>query len=403
MTNKVHLNVVESGFQPTMSYSWLLLECAWAFGRELDRGEVGEPARYGSAYHWLLAGKLIGKKRSLTRALKAWRLDLQAAKDLRPQVSAGYSYLTGWLAKNEYGIDFTKANKKHISIEKALALTPGVSARVIPPHDKDHHYHGIAIDEIAGTLDYAVTDPRLPLLLLDHKTGEEDFSRPLEKAQLLTICAAMLRLYKRKEIIAGVHHARRRGMPKIYSEKITLDELKPHEERLAAALRLIGSGLMRPGPQCVWCPGRNVCPARDSDLLSNAGEVLNGLTAAGGALSAKGLAANDVAIIKAPPNAMSVEKKLGLLFDVVRKAEVLAKRCRAEIRDAVIASGGTLLPETPQGEYLVIREFEQERLSKGGIVQAYGVTAGARMLDKLRADGAIRKFTVQQLWAEKEK
>jgi hypothetical protein len=322
-------------------------------------------------------------------------------------VPAAHNTLTAWLKRNEFRLDFEAIRKKGVTfLENAVALRPLESGRSIPTHDEDHRYE-FEEGEIPGTLDLAIVPaPKsrktLPVLVLDHKTGEEDFSRPLDKPQLLTLAAATMRWTGAPNAIVGVLHARRRGMPKVYADSVKLSELKQYEGRIAKGLSRIGDGSMRPGPWCRWCPAKPICPAQDAELLSKAGDVLTGLTAAGGALSAQGLAANDVALARVTPGSLTKERKLGLLYSVVRKSEALAARARAELKKEILADP-TLLPQTPEGEYLVVREWIKEVISKKGIIDAYGKVAGERMLAKLRKDEAIREITIQQLYPEKER
>jgi hypothetical protein len=411
------------GLQASMSQSALLLECSFAFGKEIERGPSSEPARYGSAFHSLLASRLTEavwkagvvkhppgtkapRQPSVQTVAKRWGLPLANA-ELKEHVAATQTVLARWLVKNEFRIDFDAVRKAGLFlIEHAVALRPGVSGRSLSPHDENHRYHGLELGEQPGTLDLAIIPNKrvmrkLPILVLDHKTGEEDFSRPLDKPQLLSLAAGVMRWVGSTHAIVGAVHARRRGLPKVYAEQVKLSELKQYEGRIAIALSRIGDGSMRPGPWCPRCPARSVCPAQDAELLARAGDVLTGLTAAGGALSNGGLVSTDLAV--RADNVMSVEKKLGLLYSVVKKSEVLARRARAEIKNAIVASGGSLLPETPDNEYLVVREYEKENLSKTSIVKAYGELAGKRMLEKLRSDGAIKKSVVQELWPEKDR
>ena len=410
-----------TGMQPSMSWSNLLLECSFLFAQEIDRGPAGEPARYGSGFHEILAGSLTNafRKRDGRGPLKVKSPQEVALKwgmpdkheEMREHAAAGHDYLLKWLSKNEFRIDFEPIRKKGVLfLESALALKPLESARTIAPHDENHRYRGLVTGEQPGTLDLSIVPSerdrkKLPVLVEDHKTGEEDFSRPLDKPQLLSLAAATMRMSGATEAVVAVLHARRRGMPKVYADKVKLSELKSYETRIATSLARIGDGSMRPGPHCDRCPAKTICPARDADLLNTAGEVLIGLTAAGGALSIDGLTANDVTLVKIPQGAggLARDKRLGVLYDVVRKAEALAKRIRSELRDEIIASKGAILPETPQGEYLIVREYEKENLSKDGILKAYGKIAGERMLTKLREDGAITRSKVQQLWPEKER
>lgn len=391
-----------SGLQPSASRAEILSNCAFAFGKDVDE-TASEPARYGSAWHEIQASLILGKKVSSTAYAKAaarWGVSAALA-ELVPHVKAGFDTLSQWLRSNEYRLDFTKSSKT--IVEKAVALRPLVAGREIEPHDEDHRYHGLVEGELPGTLDYLSEGLNRPLVMLDHKTGMEDFSRPDEKHQLLALGAAVMRWRGAKEMILGVLHAPRRGMPKVYSEKVKLSELKDFETKLGQGLSRIGDGSMRPGPWCKWCPARSICPAQDAELLSKADDVLTGLTAAGGALSTQGVSANDVSIVKVKPIlGLSRERQLGHLYDVIRLGQRMIERCRDEIKKEIIANP-TLLPPTAEGEYLIIREFEKESLGKSSIVAALGKVAGERMIEKLRQAGAIKKTKVQQLWPEKER
>jgi hypothetical protein len=395
-----------TGLQPSMSRSEIVeAGCGFPFGKTYDQDEASEAARYGSAFHTLLAESIIPTTRTPAQ-LKAFRAKAlahwgvaQFTDEIIAHVAASKKELDEWLHRNPFDIDWSTSGE--VQVERALALLPGKAARTIAPHDEEHRYHDLVEGELPGTLDYVNKHPKM-LLLLDHKSGEEDFSCPLEKPQLLALAAAVMRTYNRKEAVVGVLHARRRGMPKVYADKVTLKELAPFEKRLEKGLSRIGDGSLKPGPHCKWCPVREMCPAQDAELLSKAGDVLTGLTAAGGALSADGLTANDVSIVKAPIGGLTLERKLGHLYDVVRMGRKLADRASAEIKKAILADRN-LLPITPQGEYLIIREFEKESISKDSIVKALGKVAGERELEKLRKAGAIKKFTQQQLWPEKER
>jgi len=419
MSNVVQLQeAYATGLQPSMSRSDILIECSYPFGKDDCDFEVGEAGWYGSGFHEVQADLIVPKKRSptahaawLKQVFKRWNVE-RYADEIVTHAKEANGVLMSWLGKNEFRIDFSKGSR---AVEEAVALRPLISGRPILSHDEDHRYHGLTEGELPGTSDLRIEcDPTPPgakrrapdgkrhLVVLDHKTGEEDFSRPLDKPQLLSLAAANMRWRGFSEAYIGVLHARRRGMPKVYAEKVKLKELLDYERRLAAGLARIGDGSMKPGKHCRWCPARSICPAQDAELLSKAGDVLTGLTAAGGALSAKGVSANDVAIVKVAPGTLSRAKQLGHLYDVMRLGRKMIERASAEIKQAILDDPG-LLPETSAGEYLIVREYEKESLSKSSIIAAYGATKGERMLAKLREDGAIKKSKVQQLWPEKER
>jgi hypothetical protein len=418
IVSKTTQEAYTTGLQASMSQSALLIECTFAFGKEFERGESSEAARYGSAFHQLKAAGIVNKVRAIDKrpllavspreVANRYGL-LGAVEELETHVAAAMETLFAWFGKNEFRIDFEAVRKKGLLVvEQAVALLPGKSGRTIAPHDAEHRYRGLSPGEQPGTLDVAIVPNQrqrrtTPVLVMDHKTGEEDFSRPLDKAQLLSLAAATMRWTGAEEAIVAVPHSRRRGLPKVYADKVKLKELKNYETRVATALGRINDGSMRPGPWCARCPARDICPAQDARLIESASGILTGLTAAGGALSKEGLTANDVTFARVPAEGLSKEKKLGLLYEIAKKSEIMAARVRAEIKAAIVESGGSLLPVTPSHEYLIVREYEKESLSKSSVLEAYGKMAGERMLEKFRKDGAIKKSRVAQLWPEKER
>ncbi len=414
------------GLQPSASQSATLIECSWAFGKEFDRGESSEAARYGSAFHAGLAALYVHEIQARSRAAKisrppvismiAKQWDVMPAVDeLKEHVPAAHAELTRWLRKNEFGIDFEAMRESgHLLVEQSVALKPLESGRPIPIHDESHRYHGLVPGEQPGTLDLAIVPRSLTpgakrkekktelVLVLDHKTGDEDFYKPLEKAQLLSLAAGVMRWVGASEAIVGAFHARRRGTPKVHAAKVKLSQLKVYETRVRDSLARIGDGSLRPGAWCSRCPARAICPAQDGQLIEKAGDVLTGLTAAGGALSAGGLTANDVAVVRAGQMALTREQKLGHLYEIARLSEIMAARVRAEIKSEMIANLGRLFPELHNG-YLTLREYEKENLSKSSVLEAYGKVAGTRLLNKLRKDGAITASKVVQMFPEKER
>jgi hypothetical protein len=158
---------------------------------------------------------------------------------------------------------------------------------------------------------------------------------------------------------------------------------------------------MRPGKWCSYCAAKTVCPARDADLINRSGDLLTSLTAAGGALSKQGLTANDVIVARAN-DALTEDRKLGMLYEIAVKAENLAARVRDEIKAKIVSSNGSCVPQTSKG-YLVVRRYKKENISKKSLRDAYGVLGAERRLKALRADGALTETEVEQLWPEEER
>ena len=226
--------------QPSMSRSEVLLQCSFPFDRELgDHADVGdrEAADYGSAFHELMAARLgPPRKAKTTTALAvatAWKLDDVAELDAHVKVSQ--ACLADWLRNNPFGIDWSKSPTL---VERALALRPLVSARYIAPANKFHVYEEAQDDEVPGTADLIILPAVTPspykrgakrheptALVLDHKTGDhEDFSEPSSKAQLLSLAAAAMRVARVPRAIVAVLHSRRRGLPKVYADVVTLKD-----------------------------------------------------------------------------------------------------------------------------------------------------------------------------------
>jgi hypothetical protein len=244
-----------------------------------------------------------------------------------------------------------------------------------------------------------------PLLIIDHKTGQEDFSEPLKKPQLLSLAHAARLAYGTPPagVVVGVLHARRRGMAAIYADRAPGYLLEEHSRKVFLQIGRIGDGSMRPGPWCVGerCPAQSVCPARDAELLKKAGDVLSGLVSWVPPLRLQ---------VSPSPSAgtLSRPQKLGALYAVVQQAEKLATAARREIRAEVSAALSSQpageLPELPDdGGFLTIRKSQRENLSKSSIVRAYGPLAGEKLLTKLRRDGAIEVSEVESLHIEKER
>jgi hypothetical protein len=85
---------------------------------------------------------------------------------------------------------------------------------------------------------------------------------------------------------------------------------------------------------------------------------------------------------------ISREKRLGLLYEVIRNGEELAEKARRAIKEEI---GRGVLPELPNGKTLVLKTRAMERLSKTEFVRTYGKVAAERLFEKWRKDGALAK------------
>jgi hypothetical protein len=403
MTTRVETPLFE--LQPSMSRADILVHCSFPFGQLFPAEETQEPARYGSAFHELIADRILAMKAPDRKPLKthevaeSWDLDNAACDELGGHVPEAFGVLKAWLlGENPWGYEFLDVVPR---VELAFALRPGISSRLIHGHD-EHHVYKIQRGEIPGTGDLVIPVPsvgrrvRRPLLVLDHKTGEGDFARPLEKPQLLSLAAAALRSplgRGQHEAVVGVLHARRRGLAKVYAERVRLRDLADHERRLETGIARIGDGSMRPGPWCRWCPAREHCPAQSETILSRAGDVLSGLVGAGGVLSGGGKVTG-LAVVPAGGD-VTRERRLGALYEVIQQADTLVATARKMIRQEILET--RVVPELSDGRILTVETIERERLSKSSILEAYGKVTGEKLLAKLRKDGAIEKSEEKRL------
>lgn len=398
--------MTERFLQPSASKTSLLLECSYPFGKIVpDDIRDREAANYGSAFHELLAHSVLNDWGSPSMAeieatASVWGLSTSARDELAPHLADSAGVLRRWLqGANPWHANFLHGSSK-IKVEVSFALV-GSFAREIPgPTLEEHRYMELASGEIAGTADLVIVPPRgksrVPLLVLDHKTGQEDFSEPIKHAQLLTLARAAQLAYGAvsRRVVVGVLHARRRGLAAVYADEAAPGLLKAHGEALGRALARIGDGSMRPGPWCTKCAAAPLCPARDADLLNNAEGLLTRLTT-------NVIDAPSESIVAPRGGALTRAQRLGQLYTVVQQAEKLADATRREIRNEILAGA---LPELPDGKgYLTVRDETREGLSKASVLRAYGKLAGGVLLEKLRKDGAIETTTSHRLHAEKER
>jgi hypothetical protein len=386
-------------YSPSASATALLFQCARPFGGGviIDRGESSEAAKYGLAWHavaaWALGLAVLPTMPQLAPVLEKAAADFGVShlvQELEAHLFAALPKLFAWLDT----LAVKDGDRIEILVEKSFALdvVTGAVREIENPTIEDHVYT-TRPGEIPGTLDVAVLvwgpvrpgglDQIKHVYIADHKTGEGDFSRPDRVPQILTLALMLYGFLKPRwgrrapKITAGVFHAFRRGIAKMYTDEVSLAELKKHHAALKLAYGRIGDGTMRPGALCQHCPARSGCPAGDSELLVKAEALIKSSNIVGSQLL---LTSNDQMISK--------DKKLGLLYEVIKNGEELIRRSREQIRTEI--EGGAL-PEMSDGRVLKLVERQVERLSKKDFVTTYGKLAAERMFDKWRKEGAVSK------------
>lgn len=395
------------GLQPSASRTALLLACPRPFDPALEAPPdlPGEPARYGSAFHLLIASCLRSPKKKLLersdryarevdRAVKQY--DVRAARDeLAGHVKSSVKVLRNWLDREKLGIT---------EIENAHAIRPYPNGtwttRAIRAHDENHRYI-IEADQVAGTVDLVVVSAdRTRAVVIDHKTGggDETFAQPAAIPQMRTlgIIAANPLGATRPHVEVGIFHADRRGLPMLYAEPYERSAQKSHASALHKALARVGTGFLRPGPHCARCPARLTCPAHAADLLaeSTAALVHSANTLAVEPISPTAVYAS---LAVAPSGSASIEVRASALYDLLKKFRVLEKAGSDEIKRLVKA--GAVI-ETREG-VLAIRAQTYETLSKKSVLDALGKVAGERELARLRKKGVIHEAAREMLIPEK--
>lgn len=408
-----------SKLQASASKSALLLACPRPF--EVDIGaseESSEPARYGSAFHEIIAACLRSKAllfestsayaKAVDKAVK--RYDMKpAAQELAGHVKSSVKVLRNWLAREKLEIAV---------IETAYAIRPSNvgywGVRAIEGFDGAHRY-SVREEEIPGTVDLVVRNrARTRVVTVDHKTGMQedwynegaDFARPVKLAQMRTLGLAgasaaevLTSRFNRggpTEEVA-IFYADRMGLPYVYVDPYEPDEQRAHVKALHAALEILGRGFFRHGPHCQRCPINNACPAYTAQLLSE-GTVALVKHATTFALEPIDPKALHVLPDDSPLAGASVEERAGALYELIKRFDVLAAAGREEIRRLVKA--GAVI-ETADGRSLALRTQTFETLSKKSVLEALGSVAGEKELARLRKKGVIRESTREQLVQEK--
>lgn len=362
--------------QPSASKSYLLTNCAYSFDPLLElptQDDPGEPARYGSAFHELMAVILQDPAYDLTlvyETLVKWSLPASLADELRTHVTQAYAVLSKWLGgDNPWSHAFTVQD---VEASKWLAFwEAGYEIGNCTLDENGHVYAGVPDHAIAGTVDLtALGDGQL--VVLDHKTGLGDYSQPASNPQLLTLAAMT------GATIAAVLHAPRQGLPHVYAEDIDATVLQAHLVKLQHALERVGDGSMRPGAWCQYCPARTVCPAKQ-------GEIIN---AAVRSAEAFGLA------LPKRETGIVTPDKLGKLHLMMSQGQKLLDAAAKEIKAYVRDNPGELVIR-PDGKILQLVPVEQERLSKAAVVRALGAVDAEVVFADLRKRGALTTETVE--------
>lgn len=358
---------------PTMSKTDDFLACQWPYGRKvaLEEGS-SEAARYGSAFHEAIAARFLktsGTAGSLKKIATKWGVDVT---ELAPHIAEAYPVLRAWLSgENPWKIDFCRGQfTSHYELSLAWDVVAQKARGCAPPDPATHTYPDRGPTEITGTADLICQPrtPRGPLLVLDHKTGY-DVPEPEDSGQLLSLALAAAAMGGGGgPIILAFFHAPRRGAGStIYATEVTRSRLSTHAAGLRRAWELVGTGALRPGPQCSYCPVFSECPVNTKALIELRGKRVE-LT----------------------------EETVGKIHQGLQQYDQLAADLRARIRAWVKVNGVAVRPD---GKELTLLKKPWTNLSQASIKRALGAEQGAKMLEKLEKLGCIEHTEREELHA----
>lgn len=364
------LNMTQA--QVSASKTGLLLACTRPFAPDVkqDERDATEKMTYGSATHEGLECLALGELPNYARIAKKW--DVKDVSELKKHVQMAWNCLHRWM---------TSRALKIVGVERPMATriykVKGGGLRVqtrFCEFDADTHTYDLKPGEFGGTYDLLLEDKNHNLIVLDTKTGDwGDFCNPGSWPQLLTLGVQANGNVKELAIL----HTPREGVPVVYSDPVTGDQLAQHAKALKKALARIGDGSLTPGTHCVRCPARSSCPSQDGLLLVRATSLVK---------------AANVALEKSTPSP-------GAMHMFLAEFKRLAERAHAELKARVVA--GDVI-QRPDGKVLVLRHKSVEGLSKSSIVKALGKKDGEKMIAKLRKMKCTEVSERDEMWAVDE-
>lgn len=384
--------------QPSMSKAELLLACQWWAGGNVPKPyeEVGEPARYGSAFHEVMAARVAGFP---DPDVSKW--GIPDPTSLVAHVEKARGVLLTWLhGDNPYSINF---EPYRAFIEQAYAYNVEKNtARIVGPPN-EHHVYACEPHEFPGTADLVCAPSTRPpkstkrglstleraairaaqgsVLVLDYKTGAEHdaFRTPSSMPQLMSLALAATKIHGTSGAYLAILHAPRgdeddpfSGEPLIWSEHVGPKQLQNFRGRLRDAWRRIGDGSMRPNGHCTYCPALTLCPAWSGGM---------------GALATTKV------------SRMTTASDVGKMHQQLAVYDRLRDLLRDEMKAWVKQYGPA---ERPDGMLVDIVKKATTNLSQASIKRALGEVKGLAELRRLEKLGCVEHGERDELRAVKE-
>lgn len=365
---------------PSISRTDLFLKCQWWVGKKIPKDPSSDAARYGTAFHELVAVKLLVPPRKISTRKVAKRFGVEDVAALKLHVNTSLEYLIDWLkGGNPYKVNFIKRAMARTEQAFAWNCIKKTARGIHRPRVEDHAYLNLRPNELPGTADWVIdkieTKKDCPdALVIDHKTGES-CDLPKDSGQVKTLGLAVSKRMGYKRIAGGIFHTPREGAPYLYVDELPRDMLAEHADKLKVAWQGIGQGALHPGDWCKICPAYAVCPMHTSAIA---------------------------ALEKASAGGMLTAEKIGRAHMIGSQFESWWKQYRETvIRPWVVRNGPA---PRPDGKIVTLRKKEGVRnLSMSSIIRKLGKVKGEKMIAELDEAGLIEYSDREELVAVADK
>lgn len=318
---KRHLRVLH----PSMSSAGLLLQCQWPWGRTistqpLDRVEMHEDgllpkaprysapgpsvdlqtvwspprvlsetgnalsdaveANYGSGIHEVLAARIVAPPKKMSAFKVANKWGITDADEQRAFVAhakeAVESFITWMTKRNPWNVNLAARAKIRTEMSVAYDVAKNKTRLTSNPTSDTHEYKGLAPGELPGTADVVIDEigngngdgkaSAPDIIVIDHKTGD-GFNMPRENAQLKSLALANAVRVGAKTAAIAIFHTPVENVSTMYVDEIDYEEIKEFRAQLRSAWKNIGTGQMRPGAHCSFCPASTICPTQAGAIV----------------------------------------------------------------------------------------------------------------------------------------
>ncbi len=378
---KLHLPM--HTIRASMSSAERLIDCQWWLGKKAPRRIVGEPAHYGTAFHFMAAGFLTNDNDAQQKGVDYATAHGLGWREIQDHAYAANKTLVSWLKQdNPYDVDFfSKGRELHVEQSFALqmlATSQRGRARLCKAPTEDTHEY-LDVDhkhELPGTADVVITPPganakqKSTLLVLDHKTGEGPYF-PEDEWQLKALALAACAVYDCGAAIVAIHHTPRlTKVSSVYAARLTTQDLLASYKRLKTAW-FADRSFTRPNGGCGYCAALTVCP---SYSLAAIGKTTQ----------------------------LTTPEEVGRIHQQLAVYDDLRERLRDEIK-AFVERNPNVAVTRPDGKILAFKESKRRDITLSAIKRVHGEVEGEKIIADLERKGYVTNSPRRELRADVDK